>query len=371
MILNKRKLGNNRSKVTDELLLAEYNEKQAQIQKDRLDMTFGEIISMYERSELNISPDYQRNYRWTNEQKTAYIESIILGIPTPSIFVTEDVNGHWELIDGLQRVSTVISFFGKLRGDNVQNHWMLGRGGILSGLEGFVANELPMKMYFGILRSVCRIEIIRIHSMPDIRYELFKRLNSGGTLMTPQEIRNAIYRGGDAEPFIQMIAQLSQSPDFQSLLGVKNKKRLVLFDQELVLRYFWIAHVTQMAANKDNLQSSLNRFLQEVGLNPKRFPIVQLEDQFLGHMRWLVQHDGYSLLLDKNRILSPTHFETVSYCLQRFYHPATTNELRFLEKLRQILVDSDYRDVSVRTRSHERVSKRLQWIEEYFRKNPL
>lgn len=77
-----------------------------------MDISFGELINMYKAGELVIRPEYQRLFRWTRTQKTALIESILLGIPVPPVFVAEDGNGIWELVDGLQRVSTIVSFLG-------------------------------------------------------------------------------------------------------------------------------------------------------------------------------------------------------------------------------------------------------------------
>ena len=85
------------------------------IVKDGFDMSIGELIRIYEKRELIISPAYQRSFRWDESRKTRFIESLILGIPIPPIFVFTDENGRWELIDGLQRLSTVFQFAGVLR----------------------------------------------------------------------------------------------------------------------------------------------------------------------------------------------------------------------------------------------------------------
>ena len=85
---------------------------------DRLDMSFGELMSMYDDEELVIDPEFQRLFRWDQDQKTRFIESLLLGIPIPSIFVAENQEGKWEIVDGLQRLSTVLSFFGKLKNNN-------------------------------------------------------------------------------------------------------------------------------------------------------------------------------------------------------------------------------------------------------------
>ena len=116
---------------------------------DRLDMSFGEIISMYEREEIFINPDFQRLFRWKDDQKTKLIESILLGIPIPPIFVAEDSEGRWELVDGLQRLSTVLSFFGLLRSKEgkitAKNNWILQEGGIVKYFSGFKCGDLPLK----------------------------------------------------------------------------------------------------------------------------------------------------------------------------------------------------------------------------------
>jgi hypothetical protein len=85
------------------------------VKTDAYQMSIGEIVSMYENREIVIDPDFQRLFRWDIGQKSRLIESLLLGIPLPSIFVFERGDSSWELIDGLQRVSTVLEFMGKLR----------------------------------------------------------------------------------------------------------------------------------------------------------------------------------------------------------------------------------------------------------------
>lgn len=193
------------------LLEKQISDERARLSSDRMDISFGELMNLYNSEELIIRPEYQRLFRWTTAQKTGLIESILLGIPVPPIFVAEDENGIWELVDGLQRVSTIISFFGKLIDDiskiNVDvdteeieeenadnlNFWELESGSLIAELEGFTANNLPQKYLINIKRAVCRVELLRGESNTAMKYELFKRLNSGGSKLTPQEIRNAIF----------------------------------------------------------------------------------------------------------------------------------------------------------------------------------
>src|ERR1700679_2558050 len=91
---------------------------QRSVKTDAYQMSIGEIVSMYDNKELVIDPEFQRYFRWDPGQKSKLVESILLGIPLPSIFVFERADGTWELIDGLQRVSTILQFMGKLREPN-------------------------------------------------------------------------------------------------------------------------------------------------------------------------------------------------------------------------------------------------------------
>ena len=94
--------------MDDEKLEQRIKDLRNNLTTDRLDMSYGEIINMYQSGDLIISPEFQRLFRWKNFQKTRFIESILLGIPIPPIFVAEDKEGKWELVDGLQRLSTVL-----------------------------------------------------------------------------------------------------------------------------------------------------------------------------------------------------------------------------------------------------------------------
>jgi uncharacterized protein with ParB-like and HNH nuclease domain len=87
-----------------------------EIAADGYEMSVGELLNLYRDNELIIHPDYQRLFRWSELQKTRFIESLLLGIPVPPIFVFQTQKGAWELIDGLQRLSTIFEFVGVLKG---------------------------------------------------------------------------------------------------------------------------------------------------------------------------------------------------------------------------------------------------------------
>ena len=194
------------------------------LKTERLDMSFGEIMSLYESKDLFISPEYQRAYRWDDFQKTRFIESILLGIPVPPIFVAENEESKWELVDGLQRISTVLSFFGLLDGKEklvLTESELIGKP-----LEGISINELPIKFKLTIKRSVCRVEILKWDSSFDMRYELFNRLNTGGSPLKAQEIRNCVFIGD----FNNLLKEIASNQFFRKIIediDEKQKKELL------------------------------------------------------------------------------------------------------------------------------------------------
>jgi hypothetical protein len=235
---------------------------------DKLDMSFGEIMNMYEREEIIIEPEFQRLYRWSDYQKTRFIESILLGIPIPPIFVAEDKKGRWELVDGLQRLSTVLSFFGLLRSNSEEtrnlNNWILGPGDIVDELYNFNCQTLPLKFQLNIKRAACRIEIIKWNSDYDMRFELFNRLNTGGTPLTDQEIRNCIFRGISTN-FNAFLKEEAKKDKFLELIALTDRQLSELFNEELVLRF---ASLYQNWSNvKENISQHMTKFMKDAVQN--------------------------------------------------------------------------------------------------------
>lgn len=243
-----------------ELLRKEVEEQRNLLNTDRLDLSFGEIISMYERKEIIIKPAFQRYFRWNEEQRSRFIESILLGIPIPPIFVAEDKDGVWELVDGLQRVSTVLSFFGLLNTDDEgirkKNNWILTAGDRVEMLEGFSYESIPNSFRLNIKRSTCRVEILRWNSNYDMRFELFNRLNTGGSPLTPQEIRNCIYRDISSK-FNDFLKELANEPIFKHLIDLSFEQYEQLYNEELALRFI------SLFQNSGNIKISIAHHMTE------------------------------------------------------------------------------------------------------------
>jgi hypothetical protein len=173
-----------------------------QVIADGYEMSLGELINLYKNDELRIDPVFQRIFRWDDERKTRFIESILLGIPFPPIFVYQDENGVWELIDGLQRLSTILQLTGDLRGERAEELGPLILNGtaFLPSLNGKRWTEsvegagdgIGQPLQIEIKRSRLRVEILKNESDISTKFELFQRLNTGGATLTEQEVRNSI-----------------------------------------------------------------------------------------------------------------------------------------------------------------------------------
>lgn len=191
------------------MLKDEIDNAQRLVKTDAYQMSIGEIINMYKDNELVINPDFQRLFRWEIGQKSKLIESLLLGIPLPSIFVFEKEDSTWELIDGLQRVSTLLEFMGELK-DPSTNQLLsptaLVATKYLPSLDKVVwekseliddvsiddQNPLTGPQQLAIKRSRLSVEILKRPSDNATKYDLFQRLNAGGIAANAQELRNCI-----------------------------------------------------------------------------------------------------------------------------------------------------------------------------------
>jgi len=226
-------------------LVDEIQTARKKVVTDGYEMSLGEIINLYKDKELVIDPIFQRLYRWEDERKTRFVESLILGIPVPPIFVYQDESGVWELIDGLQRISTVLQLTGDLDGD--YGPLVLNGTRFLPSLDGKRWTEtasnggdgIGQTLQIEIKRARMRVEILKAESDVSAKFELFQRLNTGGAILTPQEVRNCIAvslnrdfhrwlmeRAND-EAFVEATSQTQSALDSQA--GVELALRFIAF----------------------------------------------------------------------------------------------------------------------------------------------
>ena len=256
--------------MNEQLLHDQIEAQRNLLSTDRLDLSFGEIMRMYQDGDIIIRPAFQRYFRWDEEQQTRFIESILLGIPIPPIFVAADGKGVWELVDGLQRVSTMLSFFGILRSEDEgvknKNNWELIEGDKITALAGFTYETMPELFKRSLKRATCRVEILNWNSNYDMRFELFNRLNTGGSPLTTQEIRNCIYRDISDE-FNDFLKRIAENKNFRALIDLDDEQIERLYHEELALRF--ISLYKNIAHIKGSIAQHMTAFMRDALQNKK------------------------------------------------------------------------------------------------------
>ena len=207
-------------------------------------MSIGEWISLYEKKEIDIHPEFQRFFRWSPFQKSRLVESILLGIPIPQVFVAQRKDGVWDVVDGLQRLSTVFQLAGILRTeeDAVIPALTLEKTKYLPSLAGKTWDDpeedrsLSSAQRLLIKRSKIDVSIILKESDETSKYELFQRLNTGGSPLSPQEVRNSILVMMKRDMY-RWMRTLAQSEDFMECVALTDRAIDEQYDMDLVLRF--------------------------------------------------------------------------------------------------------------------------------------
>jgi hypothetical protein len=240
---------------------------------------------------IDIAPQFQRRDRWDHARQSALIESFIVNIPVPPIYLSEDALGTYSVIDGKQRITAVSAF---LNGDLPLRK--LKRFPEISGMR---FADLPRVMRNALdLRPLRSVTLLR-GSNPDIKYEVFHRLNSGGEILNAQEIRNVIYRG----PLNRLIYELAESPFLRQQLKIESERSPAyrkMLDAEFVLRFMtladtWSDFSGDLSLSMDHFMDA-NRNLERAGLDrlARRFHRVLEASERIWGRRAFQRPDGAS-----------------------------------------------------------------------------
>jgi hypothetical protein len=243
---------------TSDTLTSEISAKAKEIHTDAYPMSIGELISIYRDEELDIHPEFQRFFRWTDLQKSKFIESILLGIPIPSIFVSQREDGVWDVVDGVQRLSTIFEFTGVLRDKDgfPKKPSVLVGTDYLPCLEGMVWEDArkPAKSFSNAVRLEFKrqkldLKIIKKESDEKTKYDLFERLNTLGSKLSDQEVRNCLLVMVNPDMY-HWLESLSQFGKFQEAISLSEKALQERYDMELALRFLLLTRVEDTKLQK-------------------------------------------------------------------------------------------------------------------------
>lgn len=192
-----------------------------------------EIDSLHKRflrGRLNIQPEFQRQFVWDKVKSSRLIESALLDIPIPIVYLAEEKDGKENVIDGQQRLTSFFSFIDGKLPENTD--FKLSGLKVFTELNGKKFNELSEELQDKITTYKIRVIKFKKESDGDLQFEIFARLNTGSVPLNDQELRNCVFRGR----FNELLKELSQDKDFKYLLGIATPDRRMK-DRELVLRF--------------------------------------------------------------------------------------------------------------------------------------
>lgn len=276
---------------------------------DSYDITVRQLYDMVVEEAIDVAPDYQRHFIWDEIRQSQLIESIFLGIPVPSLFMATNKDSTWEVIDGLQRLTTVVNFIGDK--ETIKRINKNGKKLKIEGLEkldtfnGLVFEDLPKSLQLAFTTRPIRITVLNDRSDFNLRYDLFERLNTGGVILHPQEIRNCVYLG----EFNDFLKECVENEDFKAVVKMTKKAEQTGNLEELVLKFF--AYFENRNKFVHGVKEFLNEYMEE---KTKHFRNKQeLKDIFTKTFERLNQNLPEGIVRGNRKSITPiVLFEAIS-----------------------------------------------------------
>ena len=234
----------------EEKITTPFNPEQIKIRTTQI--VVEQLISRIKHEEIDLAPDFQRQAGiWNDERKSRLIESLLLRIPLPVFYVAADESEKWSVVDGIQRMKTIY--------DYVTGKFPLKRLEYLTKLNGCTHDELRRPLQRRISETQLIVNVIESGTSPDVLFNVFRRINTGGMTLNGQEIRHALNPG----PVRDYLKELAESDEFKKATdGSINPKRMA--DRECVLR-FLAFHITPWENySSSDLNGYLVRTMQEI-----------------------------------------------------------------------------------------------------------
>lgn len=260
-----------------EQLLIDVGAKAKEIHTDAYPMSIGELMSLYRDKELDIHPEFQRFFRWSNLQKSRFVESILLGIPIPSIFVAQRNDGVWDVVDGVQRLSTIFEFAGTLvdeAGKPFPPLFLIGTD-YLPCLDGMTWNEdaapertFPNALRLDFKRAKLDVKIIKKESDATTKYDLFERLNTLGSRLSDQELRNCLLVMINSGMF-HWLEKLSRLDAFRETISLTDRALQERYDMELALRFLLLTRAESATVqNVRDVDAFVTKGMRDLASDP-------------------------------------------------------------------------------------------------------
>lgn len=364
-------------------LQEEITKKAGEIYREAYQMSIGELINLYKDEELDIHPEFQRVFRWTDYQKTKLIESIMLNIPIPQIFVSQSEDGTWDVIDGVQRLSTIFQFVGILKdesGELVPPLVLKATDDLPSfaGVKWQGESDLTFTKEQQLTLKRARLDVIIIKKESDLntKYELFQRLNTGGSLLSDQEVRNCLVIMSNKKIYT-LLDELTKYSSFDKCVKISDRKSDEQYAMEMTVRL-----LVASAINWDNVSkyNELSELLDKEILNicsDENYDIEQVKRDFMNMADILYGTIGEDVFrkYDNGKHSGPflaSAFQAIAVGVfaninEIMEYPDKNSWLR--EKVESLYTEEVYiRNTVPGVRAIPRFKELSIWSKEYFRK---
>jgi hypothetical protein len=306
-----------------------------QILTQKVDLPISRLGQMIDDKEIDLVPGFQRRLRWSRAQQSRLIESIIMNVPIPPVFLGEDEPGQYVVLDGRQRLTALHEFINmkyKLSGLEVWSELNKKNFKQLKEIRG--QGEPPVAT--AITRRFIPAVVILQESAPEVKYEVFDRLNTGGVVAEPMEVRNAIYRGR----FNKVLRLMSQQESFCLIWGIpiderkkqKNPAYKKMVDLEMALRFLAFQDYEKFSGS---IKTFLNEFMAHRNDDYRDNPGIESEDwsKFEATMNRTLNLLGPLALhrptseTERSPVPSAPFADAVLYAMSKLPHGADSQEL--------------------------------------------
>jgi hypothetical protein len=329
--------------LEEDILEREENdyEEDEQYEKDKLiydpekinivtrEPTIEQLLRRINKEELDLAPDFQRHANvWKDDAKSRLIESIIIRIPLPAFYVDATNEDKWLVVDGIQRLFTLKQFV---------NDKKLKLSGLeyLTNLEGKNYDQLERRYQRRIEETQVTVYLIEKGTPPEVKYNIFKRINTGGEPLSPQELRHALNPG----KAIKLLSKLAASPEFKQVVNLSEKKKMRMDDQEFILGFFAFK-LTSYKEYQDGRDLFLTQALSKAN-NLSESELDNLKNNFLEVMIAAFDIFGKNAFrklsnkAKKQQPLNKSLFETWSVTLSQL----SDDEINLIKARKQDLID--------------------------------
>jgi len=248
------------------------SEQRRKVDFDTYDVSVDELLRRIMSHRINAAPVYQRQFRWDLDRQSKLIESVLLGIPIPPLFMatntSSDATSTWEVVDGLQRLFSLVNFLAdrKTKTELGLSDQPLALQGLekLSSFNNSTFDDLPEDLKSTLQDRPIKVIVLNDKSEIRVRFDLFERLNTGGISLTNQEIRSCIFRG----EFNDLLGELASTTNFKKVVVLSKGKEKDGTPEEFVLRFF------AFYQNYNLFDHSVKDFLDDFMENASKKPLI-------------------------------------------------------------------------------------------------